>query len=91
MDEPTMQELEELQNPENWDWEHPEIHHGRTTTVTEICVRFSSSELRAVAQAARRRELSLTAFIHQAALDAAAGHIVPDKKPAPAQSPPGER
>ena len=71
MSEPTPHELEDLQAPDNWDWEQPERHHGRTTTVTEICVRFAGPELQALAQAARREHSPLAAFIHQAALKAA--------------------
>src|SRR3954453_22248581 len=71
MSEPTPQELEDLQAPENWDWDQPERHHGRTSTVTEICVRFAGPELQALAEAARRTQSPLAVFIHQAALRAA--------------------
>ncbi|HEY7060669.1 MAG TPA: hypothetical protein VII06_04260 [Chloroflexota bacterium] len=90
MSEPTPQEIEALQDPESWDWEHPERHEGRTTTVTEFCVRFAGPELRALAQAARQERLPIGTFIHRAALRAAgyaAGAEV-DERPT---APPGAR
>src|SRR5690242_21945073 len=83
MSEPTPQEIEALQDAENWDWEHPERHEGRSTTVTEICVRFAGPELRALAQAARQEHLPLGTFIHHAALQAAGYSATPENDATP--------
>ena len=72
MPEWTDEEIRALEQDEDqWDWEHGELvepsppeRRGATTTV-----RFSLAEFQRIGAAARRVNVSLIAYIHDAALD----------------------
>lgn len=63
------QELRELQDPETWD--EGETRPPVASPRAVVAVPFLVNDFRQVAPAARQRDLSPVAFIHQAALDVA--------------------
>jgi hypothetical protein len=64
----TDEELEGLENPENWDWEsgtmQPPVRNPRAV----VRIPFATADFGEIAAAARRAGTSLTEFISSAAL-----------------------
>jgi hypothetical protein len=64
-------EIEDLEDPEQWDWEHGEEHPGRPDHRTSFAISFSRQETRALAAAARAHGVNVIDFIHDAVVAAA--------------------
>ena len=68
----TEEELAELEDPANWDWESAEHHPGNPDHESYVTLRFAKEEFRQLAKAARLAQVPLTEFIRGAALARAA-------------------
>lgn len=61
-------ELDELQNPENWAMEHAVRHEPSKPSRAVVSVRFSGDDLATIARAARENGMKTSEFIRNAAL-----------------------
>lgn len=85
----TEQELRELQDTKNWDWERAEQRPGdKPSKRVVVSVAFSREEFEAIAEGARRIGMKTSEFIRHAALDRAksnsdtlTGHAVSSSHP----------
>jgi hypothetical protein len=68
----TEDELAALEDPEQWDWDHPIVLPPVPDAGARFAVRFNSAEVARLDAAARARGVDILQFIHDAALDAAA-------------------
>jgi len=65
---------EEFQrNHDNWDYEHPEVHHAVREPRAVYSVRFARSDIRGVRRAAEAAGVTTSEFIRNAAIAAAKG------------------
>ena len=69
----TEEELEALENADEWDWEHGELHPSVANPSTAFTVRFSREESRALYAAAREAGVNVLEYIRAAALTKARG------------------
>lgn len=68
---------EEFQrNHDNWDYEHPEVHHAVREPRAVFSIRLTRSELDTVGVAAEAAGITTSAFIRNAAIAAAKGESV---------------
>lgn len=79
----TEREFEELEDPENWDFDAVQIQPPVKDPKAVVSMELNRSEFNRVAAAARRRGLPLAEFIRQAALqlsasDQTSSHNGPD-------------
>ena len=68
--ESTEREIDELEDPENWDLDTAQIQPPVKNPQAVISVAFTRDELDQVAFATRQRGVSLTAFVKNASMDA---------------------
>jgi hypothetical protein len=70
-DQKTMsnEELQELQDPANWDYEHAEKHPGVDAAGAVVNVAFAHDDFARLAAYAQRHGMTVTALIRAAALD----------------------
>lgn len=75
MNDEYLEELKELQDPDNWDWdsaqEMPPVKNPRAS----VRVAFDLRDFELVADGAEQAGLKLTEFIRTAALEKAAGQV----------------
>ena len=67
-------EIAQLQNEDEWDFEHAERARAPRSRRAIVSVGFRPTEFAVVAAAAERRDQPVSQFIRQAALDRARGH-----------------
>ncbi len=67
-------ELARLEDSDEWDWEHPEVHEPSPRPEAVVPVRFAPGELAQVETAADRTGRKLTDYVREAALTAARKH-----------------
>jgi hypothetical protein len=70
-DEPLDDEERALMDPDNWDWDNPVEAIIAENPLAVFPIKVTMDEHRAIAQAARAKGLSTSAFIKQSAIDAA--------------------
>ena len=73
----TQEELEALEDPEQWDWHEADMQPGVADASVVAKVRISAAEYRHLARAARRADQNTLHFIRTAALGRAA-EMLPD-------------
>lgn len=80
-------DLEELEDPENWDFDNVQIHPPVKNPRAVVSVEFNRDELDQIAITARRLGMSLTTFVREAALRCSApadadshNHLSPAKR-----------
>lgn len=66
--------IDELEDPNTWDWENAETLPGVASAEAVVSVRYSAGEFAAIAEHAERQGLTVTEFVRRAVLDAAQGH-----------------
>ncbi len=64
-------DIENLENPENWDWENAETVSGTKNRRTIVSVAFPRSDFKKVAECARQIGMSVSAFVRHSAVDTA--------------------
>jgi hypothetical protein len=69
--EPLDEEERALMDPDNWDWDNPVEAIIAENPLAVFPIKVTIDEHRAIAQAARAKGLSTSAFIKQSAIDAA--------------------
>lgn len=77
MNEP---ELDELENPDNWDWENAEEVVPTQEPGAVVARRFSGAEFDRLDKAAERSAMRLTDFIREAALEKAGAVSAPSSR-----------
>jgi hypothetical protein len=61
-------ELRELQDPANWDWENAEIRSPEADVGAVVAVRFTAEEFSQIARQATEAEVSLASFVRESVL-----------------------
>jgi hypothetical protein len=74
----TAREIDELEDPENWDFDTAQIQPPVENPQAVVSVTFTRSEIGRVATAARSRGMSLTEFVKDASLHAASSSVEVD-------------
>ena len=65
------EELDDLQNPENWDWDTAERRPGSASARAIVSVAFARQDFDLVSEAAQRSGMKTSEFIRTAALSRA--------------------